>query len=260
MRYTIKTNGGGYVATVRDKAEAERQIERCDKRKPHEGPHYFEIEGAANNMDCGSVSLVRRLVAELRNQLELAYDKDFDGNAMALIEEGDRWLANTESESHADGRGMRLTDHTRLWEPQSDFEREMDRREGEFFEQAKIEYPKGDCNDWAAWARRRVFEWLRTMECRSVAGVLRAAHDVHDRLCYLRCKCRDSSAVALEANELAIKVSDGIIQPLEAMEQESVTHGPGPCPATQPGDSYTDQRDMVTCTVCRGATEEESNG
>lgn len=219
----------------------------------------------SKTMDCGSIADAMEATAKAERKAGSFYP---DGSEAAwscnrsatLLETYAAQVRALEPGSHADGRGMRLTDHTRLWEPQSDFEREMDRREGEFFEQAKIEYPKGDCNDWAAWARRRVFEWLRTMECRSVAGVLRAAHDVHDRLCYLRCKCRDSSAVALEANELAIKVSDGIIQPLEAMEQESVTHGPGPCPATQPGDSYTDQRDMVTCTVCRGATEEESNG
>jgi len=66
-----------------------------------------------------------------------------------------------------------------------------------------------------------VKERLLDTECRSVARVLRAAHDVHDRLCYLRLKGKAPAAVMLEANDLALKVSDEIIQPLEATEQES---------------------------------------
>jgi hypothetical protein len=55
-----------------------------------------------------------------------------------------------------------------------------------------------------------------------MAYAIRAAHEVHDRLCYLRLKGKMPAAVALEANDLALKVSDEIIQPLESWECRSV--------------------------------------
>jgi len=76
MRYTIKTNAGGYVATVRDKGEAERQIERCDKRKPDDGPHYFEVEGGAATTDCGSIAPVEQW---LKFAEQWAYDAEQEG-------------------------------------------------------------------------------------------------------------------------------------------------------------------------------------